>query len=59
MSKLEYLKRRCDDLSELIQCDLQCVLDGYDDELITMVCQVVVDRINNFKKVIESMDELQ
>lgn len=59
MSKLEYLKRTCDDLSELIQCDLQCVLDGYDDELITMVCQVVVDRINNFKKVIESMDELQ
>lgn len=32
---------------ELIQCDLMCVLDGQDNEVLTNVCQVVVDRFNN------------
>lgn len=33
------------DLRELIQDDLRCVLDGLDDTLVGMACQVVVDRV--------------
>jgi hypothetical protein len=32
------------DLSELIQDDIRCLLDGLPDELITAACQIVVDR---------------
>lgn len=42
------------DQRELIQNDLQCVLDGVDDEIVTNVCQVVVDR---FKILISKLEE--
>lgn len=32
------------DQRELMQNDIQCVLDGLDDEIVDKVCQVIVDR---------------
>ena len=40
-------KRDLENQREQMQCDLQCVLDGIDDDVITNACQVVVDRINS------------
>ena len=37
------------DQCELIQNDLDCVLDGLDDTIISNVCQVIVDRFNILK----------
>lgn len=34
------------DQMELVQNDLQCILDGVDDEIIDQCCQVIVDRFN-------------
>ena len=39
MTKQDLLNER-----EQIQNDIECVLDGADQRLITAVCQVVVDR---------------
>lgn len=45
-----------DSLSELIQDDLICLLDSqfgeveYVNEVKTLACNIVVDRINDFKK---------
>ena len=33
------------DQRELIQNDLQCVLDGLDEDIIDNACQVIVDRV--------------
>lgn len=34
------------DQRELIQNDLECVLDGFDDDIAARVCQVIVDRFD-------------
>ena len=47
MSQLENLR-------EQIQHDIITALDGYNDEIISRVCQVVVDRINSVKDSTES-----
>lgn len=33
-------------LSESIQADLVCLLDGHDEKLIDNACQIVVDKVN-------------
>jgi hypothetical protein len=35
---------------ELMQDDIMCILDGVDDQAITNVCQVIVDRCNILKQ---------
>jgi len=30
--------------SEQMQQELMCILDGFDDEIVTSACQVIVDR---------------
>jgi len=37
------------DQMELIQNDLDCILDGVDDEIMGNVCQVIVDRFTLLK----------
>jgi hypothetical protein len=46
------------DQMELIQNDIDCILDGYDDddETLTNVCQVIVDRLTIIRQAIESED---
>lgn len=34
------------DQRELAQNDLQCILDGLDDDIVDNCCQVIVDRFN-------------
>ena len=38
-----------DDQKQLIQDDIECILDGLDNEYVERVCQVVVDRLNILK----------
>lgn len=38
---------------ELAQCDIDCILDGLDEEYIVRVCQVVVDRLNMIRNIME------
>jgi len=38
------------DLCELIQHDLTCVLDGQDNDLVDKACQIVVDRVKQYKE---------
>ena len=40
-------------LCELIQCDLDCILDGFDNKIIEDCCQVVVDRCKVVKEKLE------
>lgn len=38
-----------DDLKELLQDDLICLLDQFNDnELTSLACQIVIDRINQY-----------
>lgn len=39
-------EKRLRNLSELIQDDLICLLDGQEQALITDACQIVVDKVN-------------
>ena len=41
---MQITKQDLEEQREQIQNDLQCVLDGLDEELIDAVCQVIVDR---------------
>ena len=43
---MQITKQDLEEQREQIQNDLQCVLDGLDEELIDAVCQVIVDRMN-------------
>lgn len=45
MITIQDLKDQC----EQIQIDLQCVLDGIDDRVMTNACQVIVDRFKILK----------
>ena len=47
------LKDQC----ECIQHDLDCVLDGIDDDVMTHVCQVVVDRFQILKDKLERVHQ--
>lgn len=38
-----------DNQREIMQDDLMCMLDGLDDEFLTRVCQLVVDRFEILK----------
>lgn len=51
----EYINHSIDNLQELIQDDLICLLDGYPDELVDKVCQIVVDRVGNFRNIIRDI----
>lgn len=46
-----------EELSEQIQNDLICLLDGYPEELVTAACQIVVDRIKQQKEQDESLQK--
>lgn len=41
---------------ELAQDDIDCILDGLDEEYIVRVCQVVVDRLNMIRNVMEEQN---
>ena len=49
----EDLIKIVNDQRELIQDDLMCMLDGLDDDFLTSVCQVIVDRMEIIKNAIE------
>ncbi len=38
------------DLRELIQDDIITVMDGYDDQIIDSLCQIVVNRFDEYLK---------
>lgn len=42
----EQIKQIIADQRELIQNDLQCLLDGFDNKLIDAACEVIVTRMN-------------
>jgi|JI9StandDraft_1071089.scaffolds.fasta_scaffold492086_2 hypothetical protein len=41
---------QCQNLVQLLSDDLDTFLDGLPDEAITAVCQIVVDRVKEFKQ---------
>ena len=43
---MQITKKDLEEQREQIQEDLHCVLDGAPEELMTDVCQVIVDRMN-------------
>lgn len=47
-------KQDLDEQREQIQEDLACVLDGIDDEFMTRVCQVIVDRFKILEEKLNS-----
>lgn len=51
--KLELLKQGLDDQQESIQHDLMCIVDGLDDQQVTAICQVIVDRFKPLKALLE------
>jgi hypothetical protein len=46
MDKLILTRKDIEEQREQMQEDVDCILDGLDDKVIELVCQVIVDRCN-------------
>lgn len=45
------------ELSELIQHDLITILDGFNDDIVDRVCDVIVNRLNELCEICESNEK--